>query len=212
MVATIPPVPKKGTRFYDAVNARYTEMLPCITKTALLAFASKGYEARDEAVQNTKVWALVLLHQLAVDGRLEEAKAMPIARFAVGRHCEGRIAGTPTSTVDVLADRCKSLGRVNVVHDDTIAGSFQSEATKVSARYPVDRQVQFRMDFFEGWLQQQSPRDKEIIRLLAMGDIPSEVARKLGVSPACICLRQKRFRASWNEYIADKKDVTKESA
>ena len=106
-----------------------------LSKTALLAFASKGYEARDEAVQNTKVWALVLLHQLAVDGRLEEAKAMPIARFAVGRHCEGRIAGTPTSTVDVLADRCKSLGRVNVVHDDTIAGSFQSEATKVSARY-----------------------------------------------------------------------------
>ena len=68
------------------------------------------------------------------------------------------------------------------------------------------------MDFFEGWLQQQTPRDKEIIRLLAMGDIPSEVARKLGVSPACICLRQKRFRASWNEYIADKKDVTKEAA
>ena len=52
MVTTIPPVPKKGTRFYDAVNARYAEMLPCITKTALLAFASKGYEARDEAVQN----------------------------------------------------------------------------------------------------------------------------------------------------------------
>ena len=46
MVATIPPIPKKGTRFYDAVNARYAEMLPFITKTAMLAFASQDYEAR----------------------------------------------------------------------------------------------------------------------------------------------------------------------
>ena len=46
MVATIPPVPKKGTRFYDAVNARYAEMLPCITKRAcgnLLRILTLGY-------------------------------------------------------------------------------------------------------------------------------------------------------------------------
>ena len=59
MVATIPPIPRKGTRFYDAVNARYAEMLPFITKAATLAFAQQDYEARNEAVQNTKVWALI---------------------------------------------------------------------------------------------------------------------------------------------------------
>ena len=215
MVATIPPMPKKGTRFYDAVNARYAEMLPFITKTAMLAFASNGYEARDEAVQNTKVWAFILLHQLAVDGRLAEAKAVPIARFAVGRHCEGRIAGSSTSTVDVMSSYCQNLGRSKVKHyglAEKISDSFTSEAAATDARYPVARTVQFKMDFFEGWLQQQTPRNKEMIRLLAMGNSPSEVARKLGVSPSCICLWQKRFRASWNDYIADKKETANEAA
>jgi hypothetical protein len=42
------------------------------------------------------------------------------------------------------------------------------------------------MDFHEGWLQQQTPKDREIIRELAMGSTQSEVARKFGVTPACI--------------------------
>ena len=212
MVATIPPTPKKGTRFYDAVNARYAEMLLFITKTAMLAFAPQDYEARNEAIQNTKVWALILLHQLALNGRLDEAKAAPIAKFAVGRHCEGRIAGTPTSTTDVLADRCKSLGRVRVVHDDYIADSFQSEATRLSARYPVARTVQFKMDFFEGWLQEQSDRDRAIILDLATGETTGDVARKYGVSDGLISQYRKRYRASWNEYISDEKEAAKEAA
>jgi hypothetical protein len=212
MVATIPPKPKKGTRFYDAVNARYAEMLPFITKTAMIAFAPQDYEARNEAVQNTKVWALILLHQLAINGRLDEAKAAPIAKFAVGRHCEGRIAGTPTSTTDVLADRCKSLGRVRVVHDDYIADSFQSEATRLSARYPVDRTVQFKMDFFEGWLQEQSERDRSIILDLATGETTGAVARKYGVSDGLISQYRKRYRASWSEYLADKKEAAEKAA
>jgi len=45
MVATIPPKPKMGTKFYDAVNARYAEMLPFITKTAMIAFAPQDYHS-----------------------------------------------------------------------------------------------------------------------------------------------------------------------
>ena len=89
---------------------------------------------------------------------------------------------------------------------ENISDSFESEATATDARYPVDRTVQFKMDFFEGWFQQQTPKHKEIIRLLALGNI------QVGVSPTCICQYQKRFRASWNEYIADKKGTDKKEA
>jgi hypothetical protein len=195
-------IPQKVVRL---VNARYIEFLPTVIKSALIAFAKYSSEARAEAVQNTQVWALYLLHQMAANGKLGEAKASPIAQFAIGRHREGRIAGIPTSTVDVLAERCKSLGRVNVVCDDYIADSFTSESTRIAARCPVDRKVQFKMDFYEGWLQEQTAKDQEIIRLLAMGWRPSHVAQKCGVSPAYICQSQKRYRKSWYEYIADKK-------
>jgi DNA-binding NarL/FixJ family response regulator len=95
---------------------------------------------------------------------------------------------------------------------ENIADTFEGDASAMDARYPPDRVVQFKIDFFQGWLQQQTPKNREIIRLLAMGNIPSEVARKLGMSPATICQYQKRFRASWNEYIADKKEVAVKKA
>jgi predicted transcriptional regulator len=72
--------------------------------------------------------------------------------------------------------------------------------------------VQFKIDFHEGWLQQQTPKDKAIIRELAMGSTQSEVARKFGVTPACINQYQKRYRASWNDFIKDKKEAAKKAA
>ena len=88
---------------------------------------------------------------------------------------------------------------LNVVHDDYIADSFQSEATRLSARYPVDRTVQFKMDFFEGWLQAQSERDRSIILDLATGETTGAVARKYGVSDGLISQYRKRsFPAAGN--------------
>jgi hypothetical protein len=200
-------IPKKVT---EMVNVRYIEMLPTIIKAALIAFAKYNYEARAEAVQNVQVWALYLLHQMAANGKLKEAKASPIAQFAIGRHREGRIAGTPCSSTDVLADNCRYLGRSKVKHfglAENIADTFESEATATDARYPVHRAVQFKLDFHEGWLQQQTAKDQEIIRLLALGWRPSHVAQKIGVSPAYINQCQKRYRDSWYSYIADKKSA-----
>jgi hypothetical protein len=109
-----------------------------------------------------------------------------------------------------MSSFCKSLGRVHTVTNyglcENVADSFESEASAGDGRHPPDRVVQFKIDFHEGWLQQQSPKDKEIIRLLAVGERPSDVARKVGLTPACINQYQKRYRASWNTYISDKPD------
>jgi hypothetical protein len=76
----------------------------------------------------------------------------------------------------------------------------------------LDRTVQFKMDFFEGWLQEQSDRDRAIILDLATGETTGAVARKYGVSDGLISQYRKRYRSSWNEYIADKKETAENAA
>jgi hypothetical protein len=200
----------------EAVNMKFLEMMPVITKSALLAFAGYSADKRADAVQNILCWAFLNLKNLAASGKLHDARSRPIAKFAIGRHHEGRSFGTVTSSTDVMSSYCKSLGRVNTVKHSGLAenmtDSFETDTAAADARCPPDRTVQFRMDFHEGWLKQQTPKDKEIIRELAMGSTQSEVARKFGVTPACINQYQKRYRASWNAYIADKKEAAKKAA
>jgi DNA-directed RNA polymerase specialized sigma24 family protein len=206
---------RKSAAFDEAVNLKFLELMPFLTKSARHAFAGYNYDKQADAVQNVLVWAFENLKRLASNGRLHDAYAGSLARFAIGRHREGRSLGVVTSSGDVMSSYCQKLGRSKVKNyglAENISDSFESEATATDARYPVDRTVQFKMDFFEGWLQQQTPKNQEIIRLLAMGNSPSEVARKIGMSPATICQYQKRFRASWNEYIADKKEAANEAA
>jgi DNA-binding NarL/FixJ family response regulator len=108
-----------------------------------------------------------------------------------------------------MSPHCQSLGRSKVKNyglAENITDSFTSEAAATDSRYPVDRTVQFKMDFIEGWLQEQTKRDRAIIVDLAMGESTGDVARKYGVSDGLISQYRKRFRASWNEYISDKKD------
>jgi aminopeptidase N len=115
-----------------------------------------------------------------------------------------------------MSSFCRSLGRVHTVKHyglaENIADTFEGDASAMDGRYPPDRVVQFKMDFYEGWLQQQTPKDKEIIRLLASGETPSNTARLVGLSPACINQYQKRYRASWNDFIKDKKEAAKKAA
>jgi len=206
---------RKSAAFDEAVNLKFIELMPFLTKSARRAFAGYNSDKRSEAVQNILCWAFLNLKNLASKGRLHDAYAGAVARFAIGRHHEGRSLGVVTSSGDVMSHYCQNLGRSQVKNyglAENIADCFTSEATATDARYPVDRTVQFKMDFFEGWLQGQSERDREIIFDLAMGETTGDVARKYGVSDGLISQYRKRYRSSWNEYIADKKEAAKEAA
>ena len=191
----------------EAVNLKFLELLPFLMKSANRAFAGYSPDRRSDAVQNILCWAFLNLKRLASNGRLHDVYAGSLARFAIGRHREGRSLGVVTSSGDVMSHYCQNLGRSKVKNyglAENIADCFTSEATATDARYPVDRTVQFKMDFFEGWVQEQSERDREIILDLAMGETTGDVARKYGVTDGLISQYRKRYRASWNEYIADK--------
>jgi hypothetical protein len=206
---------RKSVALDEAVNLKFLELMPFITRLAKRAFAGYNSDKQAEALQNVLVWAFENLKRLASKGRLHDVYAGSLARFAIGRHREGRSLGVVTSSGDVMSSFCQNLGRSKVKNyglAENIADTFTSEAAATDARYPVARTVQFKIDFIEGWLQEQTPKHKEIIHLLAMGEKPSDVARKIGMSPAYICQCQKRYRASWSAFIADKREAAKEAA
>jgi hypothetical protein len=206
---------RKSAAFDEAVNLKFIELMPFLTKSARRAFAGYNSDKQADAVQNILCWAFLNLKRLASNGRLHEAYAGSLARFAIGRHREGRSLGTVTSSGDVMSQYCQSLGRSKVKNyglAENIADCFASEATAADARYPVSRTVQFKIDFFQGWLQEQSERDRAIILDLAMGETTGDVARKYGVSDGLISHYRRRYRSSWNEYIADKKEAAAKRA
>jgi hypothetical protein len=176
---------------------------------ALKAFADFGADKRAEATQNAVCWAFQNLKNLAAKGRLHDAYAGALTRFAVGRHNSGRSFGTVTSSGDVTSAYCRSLGRVHAVKNfglaTNISDSFESESTAGDARYPVHRIVALRIDFFETWLANQTPKDQSIIKDLAMGESQSETARRHGITPACVNQYRKRYAQSWDTFIKDKK-------
>jgi hypothetical protein len=207
---------RNSAAFDEAINLKFIELMPFITRLARRTFAGYNSDKQADAVQNVLVWAFENLKRLASKGRLHDAYAGSLTRFAVGRHREGRSLGVVTSSGDVMSSYCQSLGRSKVKNyglAENISDTFASEATALDARCPVHKTVQFKLDFFEGWMQQQTPKHQKIIRLLAMGESPSDVARICGLSPAYICQSQKRYKASWYEYILDKKeDAAKDAA
>lgn len=149
----IAPIRTPNRRYTDEqVNARFLELMPRIKKTALIAFASYRGERRDEAVQSVLVGAFQMLKQLAENGRLDDAYATPLARYAIGRYREGRPGGVSSCSTDVMGEHCKKLGRSSVRNfglAERIADTFQSEAAAADARYPVHRTVALRIDFFQ---------------------------------------------------------------
>jgi hypothetical protein len=195
----------------EAINMKFLELMPVIVKLAIKNFAGYPTDRRSEAIQTTVCWAFLNLKNLAAKGRLHDAYAGAITRFAVGRHHSGRSFGTVTSSTDAMSSFCRSLGRVHTVRNyglaENITDSFESESTAGDARSSPDKIVQFKIDFHETWLASQSPRDQQIIRLLASGESPSNTARLVGVSPACINQYQKRYAKSWSDFIKDRKKV-----
>ena len=201
----------KSGKFYtdEQINAKFLELLPLITKTARIAFAKYDTDRREEAVQNVHAMAFYNLKRLAEKGRLEDAKATPLAWYAIKRHSAGRVFGVQSRSTDVMSKCCQLLGRAQIKHygaGEYVTDTFESTATALDARYPVDRTVQFKIDFFEDWYQRQSPRDKEIIRDLAMGYTTNEVAKKFGVSAGLISQYRKKYAESWYTFISDKRE------
>ena len=202
----------KNVRTYtdEQINAKFLELMPKIIKNAKYAFQNYAADRQDEAIQSVLVTAFENVKQLAEQGRLDDAFATPISRFAIGRHREGRPGGVPSCSTDVTSERCRWLGRSTVKNYGLalqIADSFESMATATDARYPVHKTVALRIDFFENWLKNQTPKDQEIIKDLAYGHSTNDVSRKYGLSAGRISQLRKSYATSWYQFVSDKKEA-----
>jgi len=135
----------------------------------------------------------------------------PLARYATQRYQEGRRFIGYNST-DALSEGTRQAGRSEVAMFSQFDMTDGSLDFLIGEQSDVSEGVSFRIDFFDGWLQEQTHRDKKIIRLLAMGEQPTTVAKRVGVTPATITYSRRRYAKSWNKYRTDDRDFTGQSA
>jgi len=177
-------------------------------------YVKKTFEDRDpnfieEIEQSVQVFAYESILSLAKKGRLCDAYATILAQFGIRKHLTGRPGGLRSNSRDVFGEMCKYLGRSKIKHyglAENITDSFESESTANDGRYPIHRTVALKIDFFENWFAHQTPKDQEIIRLLAYGETTGDVAKKYNVSPAMVTYWRRKYEKSWNEFISDPKE------
>jgi hypothetical protein len=147
----------------------------------------------DDALQELTVLAYEFYRTLVRKGK--DIFYTPIMRFAMMRYQDGR-RFIGSNSVDALSDRTKIRGRSKVCAEDTLYSLSDQKAN-------VAQSIGFKIDF-DDWYHQQSPKDKSIIRDLAMGEMPSDIAKKHGQSPTSITYRRQYYAKSWDNYTVDK--------
>ena len=152
----------------------------------------------DDAVQELTAIAFGFYDSLVRRGK--ETFYTPIMKFSIQRYREGRLF-IGSSMTDLFANRTRMLKRSDVCSltmFDVREGSLHFLIDKY---LNVSRTVQFKIDFFEGWLPQQTERDQQIILDLMMGETTGDVAKKYGVSQGLISQYRKRYEKSWHTFI-----------
>jgi len=152
----------------------------------------------DDAVQELITIAFDIYQKSVRKGK--QVFYTPIKDFAIKKYKDGR-RFIGSSTTDILAERTRILKRSDIYSLTLFDAREGSLHFMIDKWNNVSRTVQFKIDFFETWLQQQTERDRAIIIDLAMGETTGDVARKHGVSDGLISQYRKKYRASWEAFI-----------
>jgi hypothetical protein len=146
----------------------------------------------DDVLQELTAVAYELYLSLVRRGK--EVFYTPIMKYAIGRYREGR-RFVGFNSVDAMSEGTKIKGRSKINKEDTL---FLIADRKTN----VAESVGFKIDF-DNWVGKQSAKDRDIIKDLVLGVIPSDIARKHGQSPASITYRRQYYGKNWDNYIAD---------
>ena len=187
--ATTPTVPS-----FETLLAKMEPQFKFFAKKVLKLKADN----LDDALQEMRAIAFDIYRSLVRRGK--QAFYSPIARYAIGRYKAGRrFAGS--STTDVLSDWTHILERCDIcsldqfyLHDGDLPFLTDWRLSDVADA------VQFKIDF-EDWHHCQSPRDRQIIDDLAIGETTNAVAKQHGVSASVISIKRKQFAQSWDAFI-----------
>jgi hypothetical protein len=67
---------------------------------------------------------------------------------------------------------------------------------------PIPDQVQFRIDF-PAWLATLTPRERRLIRAMALNERTSDLSKEFELSPGRISQLRREFQQSWRRYIGE---------
>lgn len=184
----------------EFVHEKFLELLPRIRQQAVFAFRGLRADVRDELTQEVVANAYCAFAQLVRQNKATLAYATPLAQFAIRQVRAGRRVGSRLNVNDVLsgyAHRRKGFRLEQLSQEDLFAGWH--EALTLDYRTPVDEQVAFRVDF-PAWLARLSPRQRRIVRFLAVGNSTIDAACHFRLSPARISQMRVWFRAHWERF------------
>lgn len=99
---------------------------------------------------------------------------------------------------DVLG-RGRRCVRVVSLDENQPSGQSWTEALSDNRRSPVPDQVAFRIDF-PVWLDRQNRRDRKLAEYLAVGNIPTEAARRFRISCGRVSQLRGQLQASWEAF------------
>lgn len=179
-------------------NVRFLKILPTISMIADKAFRRFDPDAREEAIAEIVAATFVSYVKLVRRGRERFAYPATLARFALKQYFSGRRVGGRFTTVDVLAEgtrRRRGLVVEGLAEQKSVSGQ-DSRPARISS---FADEVAFRQDFAT-WLRRQSPRDRRIVRALALGRSLRIVAQDAGVSSSRVSQLRRRLWISWSDF------------
>jgi hypothetical protein len=177
-------------------------VLPVVQKYARRSFAGRGRQVREEAVAEVIGHAMIAVRNMVRRGKDPTKFPGYVARFAVLRVKNGRLV-TGTAEGDIfsqLAHERHGLTVRSLNDDDGNAIPGWRAAVVQDDRHCTPADVCcFKLDF-EDWLGTLPRQQRRLATRLAVGDRPSQIARRLNKSPALVTKWRAILKKSWQEF------------
>ena len=199
MIAVVRKIEEPDTGTWQE---RFLQMLPQIEKQGRAAFRDLDAEAREDAVAETVANAMCAFRRLHERGELRRAFASALTRYAVAQVRSGRKVGTSQCSRDVYSLRAKKRAGYEVLPLGTPGeqASAWMEYLIDDRRTPVPDQAAFRIDY-PRWLNEQTPRNRQIAERLSVGYSANDVAKEFALSPGRVSQLRRELAASWYAFI-----------
>jgi transposase-like protein len=199
MIAIAKPSPR--TKRPSGWQQGFLVMMSDIVRSAHIAFRNLDPEARQEAVQEVLVSAMLAYVRLFERQKVDVAYPSALARFAIAQYRVGRRVSTKLNCNDVLSPfaRRKKNFRVETLTGGKGNYSSWRELLPENREAGPAETAAARIDISE-WFESFSSLDREIAEALSMGYSTKEVAQEFQVSAPRISQKRREFLDSWQMF------------
>jgi hypothetical protein len=209
MIAIAKPSPR--TKRPSGWQQGFLEMMPDIVRSAHLAFRNLDPEARQEAVQEVLVSAMLAYVRLFERQKVDVAYPSALARFAIAQYRVGRRVSMKLNCNDVLSPYARRKKNFQVETLTGGKGNYNSwrELLPENREAGPAETAAARIDISE-WFHSLSSLDREIAKALSLGYSTKEVAKQFQVSAPRVSQKRRVFLDSWQGFQGEEIDAVLE--